>query len=128
MMAVFQFGVLLLLLGCVQGLEQIFNDNSLVIETYGRDVQKMHGSLSGCNICKMILKKIFTSIGKQLSKDKIDTALNKVCQPLKVIKAPCKSFIKKYKGKLVKAIMSAKNAPAACKQLTLCKKTSIYSP
>ncbi|KAI5102748.1 hypothetical protein C0J45_8100 [Silurus meridionalis] len=99
MMAVFQFGVLLLLLGCVQGLEQIFNDNSLVIETYGRDVQ-----------------------------DKIDTALNKVCQPLKVIKAPCKSFIKKYKGKLVKAIMSAKNAPAACKQLTLCKKTSIYSP
>ncbi|KAI5622868.1 antimicrobial peptide NK-lysin-like [Silurus asotus] len=128
MTAVFQFGVLLLLLGCVQCQEQIFNDNSLMVETYGRDMQKINDPLFACNICKKILQKIFDSIGKQLSKDKVDTAINKVCQKLKLINAPCMKFVKKYKDKLVRAITSEKNAPAACKRLKLCKKTSIYSP
>ncbi|KAI5622869.1 antimicrobial peptide NK-lysin-like [Silurus asotus] len=118
MTSVFQFGVLLLLLGCVQCQEQIFNDNSLMVETYGRDVQKINDPLFGCNICKKILQKIFDSIGKQLSKDKVDMAINKVCH--KFEPRDCVGFIKKYRDKLVRAIMSEKNAPAVCKLLKVC--------
>ncbi|KAI5622870.1 hypothetical protein C0J50_17748 [Silurus asotus] len=67
-----------------------------MVETYGRDMQ-----------------------------DKVDTAINKVCQKFEPFDE-CVGFIKKYRDKLVRAIMSEKNAPAACKHLNLCKETSIF--
>ncbi|XP_053489007.1 prosaposin isoform X2 [Ictalurus furcatus] len=115
MSTLLHLGVLLLFLGAVQCKEQSLSDNGLM--------QRADKPLSSCSICEKILKKIFTSIGNELSKDNIDRALKLVCWkspgPMKKI---CMSFIKKYKAKLVNILKSARNPHEACKRLNLCKK------
>ncbi|KAB5561953.1 hypothetical protein PHYPO_G00012400 [Pangasianodon hypophthalmus] len=118
----FQLGVLLLfIVGAVQCQEQIFSDNGLMIKTYEHDMQRGVEAQFSCPLCKKILQEIFKSVGNELSKDRINRVLNKVCQKLKPIKPICTKFINKYKDKLVRAISSAQTAPGACKHLRLCK-------
>ncbi|XP_017331955.1 prosaposin [Ictalurus punctatus] len=115
MSTLLHLGVLLLILGAVQCKERIPGDDGLA--------QRAGEPLSPCSICEKILKKIFTSIGNELSKDNIDRALNKVCEKSPgPIKKVCMSFIKKYKAKLVNILKSARNPHEACRRLNLCKK------
>ncbi|KAF4084438.1 hypothetical protein AMELA_G00128690 [Ameiurus melas] len=113
MSTLLHLGVLLLFLGAVQCNERTLCDNGLM--------QRGDKPLSSCAICKVILKKIFMAIGSELSKDGIDTALNKVCVKSAGLKKICMSFIRKYKAKLVRILMSARNPHEACKRLNLCK-------
>ncbi|XP_047677832.1 prosaposin-like isoform X1 [Tachysurus fulvidraco] len=119
MSTVFQLGVLLLFVGAVQCEDRPFGIRGLEVKSYERNLQKADKAQIVCHVCTKIVNKVFKLIGNQLSKNNIRAALNKVCDKLK-FKRSCKSLVHKYREKLVRIIMSAKNPRLVCKLLHLC--------
>ncbi|XP_058254580.1 antimicrobial peptide NK-lysin isoform X1 [Hemibagrus wyckioides] len=120
MQALFQLGVLLLILGAAQCKDQLLSDKDLEVYTYERDLQEEDGVPGLCHVCTKLVGQVLKMIGNEVSKNSIDQALNKVCEKLKVIQSPCKKLINKYRGKLVNIIMSTRQPKRVCKLLKLC--------
>ncbi|XP_047677834.1 prosaposin [Tachysurus fulvidraco] len=119
MSTVFQLGVLLLFVGAVQCEDRPFGIRGLEVKLYERNLQKADKAQTLCLVCTKIVNEVFKMIGNQLSKNNIRAALNKVCNKLK-LKQGCKSLVSKYREKLVRIILSAKNPRLVCKLLHLC--------
>ncbi|GAA6073980.1 prosaposin-like isoform X1 [Tachysurus ichikawai] len=121
MSTVFQLGVLLLFVGVVQCEDRPFGIRGLEVKSYERNLQKADKAQALCGVCTKIMHEVFKMIGNQLSKNNINAALNKVCDKLKS-KQVCKSLVHKYREKLVRIILSAKQPHEVCKLLHLCKR------
>ncbi|XDV43210.1 hypothetical protein PO909_011727 [Leuciscus waleckii] len=72
-----------------------------------------------CDSCKILVKKIIAYIGKHASKDKVDRQLGTICKKIKI--PGCTKFVKKYKIKLINALISGGNERTICIKLNLCK-------
>ncbi|KAG7328670.1 hypothetical protein KOW79_008614 [Hemibagrus wyckioides] len=120
MQALFQLGVLLLILGAAQCKDQLLSDKDLEVYTYERDLQEEDGVPVKCNVCTKLVGQVLKMIGNEVSKNSIEEALNKVCEKLKLLESPCKKLINKYREKLVNIIMSEKKPHAVCKRIKLC--------
>ncbi|KAM9466843.1 prosaposin-like [Clarias gariepinus] len=120
MSTLFQLGILFLFLGAVQCKEYISSDNGFMIKTYEHDVQQGDKKLITCALCQTVVDLILKSVGRNLSKPKIESALNRVCYKVRDQNA-CIEFVYKYKAKLVELLLSGKGAKPICRLLKLCR-------
>ncbi|XP_067311613.1 uncharacterized protein [Pseudorasbora parva] len=73
-----------------------------------------------CGICKTVVKKAISYIGKTVTKDEVNRQIDTICKKIKI--PGCVTFVNKYKIKLVNALLSGGNELTICIKLKLCKK------
>uniref|UniRef100_A0A4W5KZB0 Saposin B-type domain-containing protein n=1 Tax=Hucho hucho TaxID=62062 RepID=A0A4W5KZB0_9TELE len=56
----------------------------------------------------------------------VEFGVDAICGSLGMLKAICKKLVNKYKEKLIDALANDEDAKAACKELKLCKRDTIY--
>ncbi|XP_059377024.1 antimicrobial peptide NK-lysin [Carassius carassius] len=78
-----------------------------------------------CSVCKTILRKVIGYIGKTASKEKINQQLDKICEKIRI--RGCKTFVQKYKNKLVTYLLSGDRAGTICIKLKMCKQMDIQT-
>ncbi|XP_018970060.2 antimicrobial peptide NK-lysin [Cyprinus carpio] len=78
-----------------------------------------------CGVCKTILRKVITFIGKTASKEEINQKLDRICQKIRI--SGCQSFLQKYKNKVVNSLLSGDKAGTICIKLKLCKKMDMQT-
>lgn len=107
-----------------------------------------------CGVCKTILRKVITFIGKTASKvcktylytcwayyklnvfpcswfvlifsqEEINQKLDRICKKIRI--SGCQSFLQKYKNKVVNSLISGDKAGTICIKLKLCKKMDMQT-
>ncbi|KAF4102212.1 antimicrobial peptide NK-lysin [Onychostoma macrolepis] len=78
-----------------------------------------------CRACKTILRKVIQFVGKTVSKEEINRQLDRICGKIRI--RGCKSFLQKYKNKLVIYLLSGDKAGTICIKLKLCKQMDMQT-
>ncbi|XP_052386590.1 prosaposin [Carassius gibelio] len=73
-----------------------------------------------CSVCKAIVRKLISYIGKNANKEEVNRKLDNICTKIKI--PGCSGFLRKYKNKLVTALLSGDKAATICVKLKLCKR------
>ncbi|XP_072546676.1 uncharacterized protein [Salminus brasiliensis] len=120
MTSILQLGFLLLFSVIVQHGDLTPGDHSHMTFTQEDKLQEDGVPPGLCRICKIVTSKVLRIIGKSLSKDNIDSALDGICRKVG-LQVVCRRFIRQYRQKLIDAISKRKDANAVCRSLKLCQ-------